>query len=249
MESSISSPQPQLNLTAQDRQMFARLGVDECWLVAACVFRVTDQEVRAYGFNLSRANGSTDTDLSGVLFPCVNPETGDRTTARLRRDRPDVIEGRQKNKYVSAWGDNRHLYFPHGSGQLLKDASVLVVFVESEKSAPALAGLARRRGLALLPIAIGGCFGWLGETGITENPTGERCETKGPLADLHLFRWKGRTATILFDANVSTNVQVRTARRKLAGVIAGLGARVLFADLPARQGVNGPDDLICVADE
>jgi hypothetical protein len=95
------------------------------------------------------------------MFPYYDPETGSRVTARLRRDHPEMgADGKLENKYLSPWGDNRHLYFPPGAAPLLKDTGVTAVFVEAEKSALALTALAARTQRKMLAIATGGC--WVG---------------------------------------------------------------------------------------
>jgi hypothetical protein len=110
--------------------MFCRFGVSPDLLDQAGVFRMTDAEARAYGFSLS---GPPTANLSGLVFPYFDPSTRRRVTARLRRDHPEVdTEGRPKNKYLSPYGDNRHLYFPPNAGALLTDAMVFVAIVESE---------------------------------------------------------------------------------------------------------------------
>lgn len=94
----------------------------------------------------------------------------------MRRDVPDVdIEGREKNEYIFPYGDNNHLYFPPGVGDLLADPHVLVAFVEAEQSAFALLAWAWGMGWKLLPIRTGGCWGWRGKVGAEdENQDKER---------------------------------------------------------------------------
>src|SRR5438034_518430 len=168
-------------LDHSDLAGFEQIGVGEDLLRAAQVRRVTDREARdRYGM---RFNG----DLSGIVFPYFDPVTGNRVTARLRRDRTETdLEGKPQNKYICPYGDNRHLYFPPGAGELLKDLTVPVVFVEAEKSALALTALAVRRGRRLLSIGTGGCWGWRGKAGIEPGPNGEREEARGPLPDFGL---------------------------------------------------------------
>ena len=80
-------------------------------MAKAHVQRLTDQQAREYGIK-----GSLTSDMSGVIFPYFDPTTGQRVTARLRRDNPEVEDGNSKNKYISAYADRRHLYFVPGSG-------------------------------------------------------------------------------------------------------------------------------------
>jgi len=231
------------NLSSDDLARFAKIGVDEALLQEAGVSRVTDREARElYGM---RFKG----DLAGIYFPYHDPLTGHRVTGRLRRDKPETdSQGKAQNKYICAYGDNRHLCFPPGAGMLLKDVSVPVIFVESEKSALALATLAARQGRRFLAIATGGCWGWSGKTGIKSGPSGEREEVRGPLSDLCLIALEQeRLAIIVFDSNTATNPHVMVARWEFAQALADFGAKVQFVDVPSEGGVNGPDDLICTA--
>src|SRR5215469_10606026 len=95
-------------LTASDLAMFTRLGIPQDLLRQAQIERVTDLKARER--LCIRSHG----DMSGIIFPYLDPESGRRVTARLRRDNPEVEGGKQKNKYISASGDRRHLYFVLG---------------------------------------------------------------------------------------------------------------------------------------
>jgi hypothetical protein len=234
---------PSVSLSSEHLAMFNRLGISRELLAAAGVHTATDQQARDKGFRLSSAP-----DLSGVVFPYRDPETGKRVTARLRRDHSDVdATGKPEGKYVSPFGDTRHLYFPPGAAPLLADVSVPVVIVEAEKSALALTSLAARVGRKILAIATGGCWGWRGKAGIEIEPDGGRHDARGPLPDFDRVKWPGRTVMIALDTNAKTNPQVRAARRALAEELATREASVKIADLPQLSDVNGPDDLIATS--
>lgn len=95
-----------MNLHDSDLSTFERLGIPTALLVLAGVERVTDQVAREkYGITCPG-------DMSGIAFPYVDPLNGRRKTARVRRDNPEIEAGQPKRKYVSAFGDRRHLYFP-----------------------------------------------------------------------------------------------------------------------------------------
>jgi hypothetical protein len=229
-----------VNLLNSDLGLFARLGISDEMLVRAGIERVTDREARdKYGITGSG-------DMSGIVFPYVDPHDGRRVTARLRRDNPEMDSGELKRKYMSAFGDRRHLYFPPGSDELLPDPSVPLIFVEAEKSSLALTSFAERVGRKILAIAMGGCWGWRGRIGRVENPRGVRVDEMGPLPDL-ACAGSGRKIVVLLDANVRTNPQVQQARRALQIQLIKQGADVSIAELPATEGVNGPDDFIGTA--
>jgi hypothetical protein len=223
--------------------MFARFGVEMALLNAAWVCRVTDIEARGtWGFQCEGA-----LDLGGIVLPYVDPRSAHRVTSRLRRDHPETdADGKPRNKYLCARGDNRHLYFPPGAGTLLDDVAAPLVFVESEKSALAITALASKSGRRFLALATGGCWGWRGKTGIETGPNGEREETRGPLPDFDLLKWGGRRAIIIFDSNSSSNPKVAAARSALVAELTRRGARVYVVNLPKEPEVNGPDDFIAV---
>ena len=101
---------------------------------------MTDREARA--LLSSRHMG----DLAGLVYLYLDPETARAGTCRLRRDHPEIENGKPKDKYLSAYGDNRHLFFQPGAGALLADTSAPVVIVESEKAVLACAAAAERAG-------------------------------------------------------------------------------------------------------
>jgi hypothetical protein len=151
---------PSASLLPTDIDMFGRLGIPPDLLSAARVQRVTDREARDhFGIRFSKAK-----DVGGIVFPYYIPAVEYRVTARLRRDKPEIDEnGKPQNKYISPWGDSRHLYYPPGAKQLLDDPATIIVLVESEKAALALTAWAKRMGIKLVALAMGGCWGWRGQ--------------------------------------------------------------------------------------
>ncbi len=226
-----------MTLTAADLAMFAKIRVPPELLEQAKIRRVTDNEAREL-LGLNGARG----DMAGVFFPYLHVETGHRVTARIRRDNPEVEDGKPKNKYMAPWGDRRFLYVVPGSESLCSDRNVPIVLVEAEKSALAIWAWTQRTKKIVLPIAMGGCWGWRGRTGITENEKGQRVEELGPLPDLEWCR--RRITYILLDANCAGNPKVLAARRDLAKALGKKGADVRILNLPASEKINGPDDYI-----
>lgn len=235
-----ASPTEHTHRLAQaDLAVFERLGVPPKLLAEAHVQRVTDHEAREYGIA-----GSVTRDMSGVVFPYFDPSTGQRVTARLRRDNPEIEDGKVKNKYISAYADRRHLYFVPGSDNLLRNAAVPIVLVEAEKSALALTAWAARAGRKLLAIGLGGCWGFRGRIGKAPTPNGGRVDELGAVPDLQFV--DGRKVYVLLDANVSTNTKVQKAQRALVAELKKRNCEVLLCHLPALDGVNGPDDYLAV---
>lgn len=216
----------------------AQFGIPPEMLEAAGVQSVGDSEAR----ETLGLHGYHGADLGGILFTSNHPLKGVRVGGRIRLDHP-LPDG---SKYISEPGC-RHLFFAPFPKEWLTDTSITVVFVESEKAALALQALAKRVGRKLIVIALGGCWGWRRQAGKRPLPNGGSEPETGSSPDFDLISWAGRTTNLAFDSNASTNPKVRKARRALAQELADRGANVHIADVPAIEGVNGPDDLIAVS--
>ena len=225
-------------LNERDRQMFARIGVSEDMQEAAHIERVSDEDARErFGIQ-----GPASRDMAGLVFPYYSHVTGSRVTARVRRDNPEIEDGRPKNKYISAYGDRRHLYFPPDAWSRLEGQNSPIVLVESEKATLAITAWAERTGIDLIPAGMGGCWGWRGRIGKTEANNGSRVDEVGPLPDLDVCG--GRTVYLLLDSNVATNGKVHAARNALAKELLKRECAVRLCNLPEIPSVNGPDDYI-----
>ncbi|MGC2284445.1 MAG: DUF3987 domain-containing protein [Candidatus Acidiferrum sp.] len=207
-------------------------------LEGAGVESVTDSDARGR----LGLNGHHNDDLGGILFPYRSPLTGERTGGRIRLDRPLSVGG----KYISEPGC-RHLFFPPDVAGLLRDANISVVIVEAEKSALALMALTARTGRKLLAMAVGGCWGWRRNDGKRPLSNGGSETKTSASPDFELIAWQGRSALLAFDSNAESNPEVQRARNALAKELAARGAIVSIAEVPAIDGVNGPDDLIAVS--
>lgn len=217
----------------------ARFRIPPEILEAAYVRSVTDAE----GRETLGLHGHQGANLGGILFPYLSPLTGVRVGGPIRLDHPLPGDG---GKYISEPGC-RHFFFTPVPKEWPANTAIPVVFVESEKAAPAVLALAQRAGRKLILIALGGCWGWKRRIGKRPLPNGDSAPDMGPSPDFDLIAWEGRTVILTFDSNASTNSDVRRARRALAQELAGRGANVLIAEVPPEPGVNGPDDLIAVA--
>ena len=230
---------PRVHLTPADLEIFAHLGIDPELLARAGVHRVSDQEAK-HEFGLKGTG-----DNSGIVFPYFDAG-GRRHTCRLRRDHPDIEDGKLVRKYLAPYGDRRHLYIVPGDHALGQDLNIPVVLVEAEKSALALRAWSNRTGRQLLPIATGGCWGWRAKIGKVENSKGERVDETGPLPELGICS-TGRKVYVLLDANCSSNPKVQAARTALVRQLLRQKSEPHVLELPAIEGVNGPDDYIGMA--
>jgi hypothetical protein len=228
-----------LPLTAADLQLHVRLGIDADLLDQMQVRRVDDQTAR----DLLGLNGRRG-DLGGVLYPYILPGSTRPVTHRVRRDHPEFEGGKPKSKYLTGYGDRRHLYFATTDPTLLTDASVPAVLVEAEKSALAVTSAVRRCNRCVLAIGLGGCWGWRGRIGKTVDANGARVDEMGPSPDFDRVVWTSRDTIIALDANAAESGQVQAARRALAREVRRRSARVRILTLPMEPGINGPDDFI-----
>lgn len=233
MSTSTSHP-----LHPEHAETLARLRIQSDMLEAAGVVSLTDTEVR----ETLGLKGYRGADLSGIFFPYLSPVTRQRVGGRIRLDNPLPDGG----KYISEPGC-RHLFFATFPKEWVADTSIPVMFVESEKAALALLASAKRAQKKLIVVALGGCWGWRRKIGNRPLPDGGSEPEMGPSQDLDLITWKGRQVLLAFDSNARSNAGVRKARRAFAHELAGRGAGVLIAEVPAVEGVNGPDDLIAVS--
>jgi hypothetical protein len=168
-------------LTPADMAAHEALGISAQMLGRAQVRRVSDRDAREL-LGQARHTG----DLAGLIYPHPDPRTGRAATLRLRRDHPDLEDGRPRNKYLSPYGGRRHLYFPPDCNTLLDDVGATVIVVEAEKSVLAITCAAESQGRRVLPIGLGGCWGWRGRIGKTTDAEGARVDEVGPLPDLDL---------------------------------------------------------------
>ena len=231
-------------LNAAHREMFNRFRVSDEVLSRFQVRSVSDAEARTdYGIQ-----GASSMDMGGLLFEYVSAKTGRRLTARVRRDHPGVDQdGKPKHKYISAYGDRKHFFYALDLLENLRDPETAICLVESEKAAIAGTAWAARLRRKIAFMAMGGCYGFLGRTGKRLGSNGERVDEVGPICDLDYCN--GQTVYVCLDANVSTNRNVRRAQSRLVRELLRRDAKVLTCTLPAKDGVNGLDDLVAVAND
>jgi putative DNA primase/helicase len=151
-------------------------------------------------------------------------------------------------------GRPNRFYVPPGTkSEWLLDSSIPVVFVEGVKKALALWGLAFH-GVSesvekprFVVIGLNGVWNWLSRTGREETAEGGWEHKSEPLPDFAWVEWKNRKAFILYDTNVQTNPNIRSARRRLTEHLHTCDvAEVRYVDLPQIEGINGIDDLLGV---
>ncbi len=225
--------------------------LDASWITRdiadeAMLRRVGAQE----GREVIGQNGNRD--CAGILFPYYWPGESHPSTYRLRRDHPEVVQGKKgepklDRKYLGPPGGSNRLYIPPGiTLDRLVNVRIPIAIVEGEKKALALHRLATYDidEPRFTPVAIAGVWNWRGRVGKTDGPNGERLDVKGPIADLSRIEWNGRKVFVIFDANVHTNDSVKWARNGIVRELATRKAEVRVVNLPEDCGVNGIDDLL-----
>ena len=190
-------------------------------------------------------------DFSGVLIPNVWPGSDYIREYRLRRDHPDIDNGKLLRKYMSPSGRGNLLYFPVGTDPAwLTDPQLPLVITEGEFKTVALARAARHNRQVGTPrfLAVGlpGVWNWKGTIGKTTDAEGHRVDVKGPIADLSRISWDDRPVLILFDADLEDNESVRIARFMLTKELRSRAAQVSWFAWPSDRPpqAKGIDDLL-----
>jgi hypothetical protein len=167
-------------------------------------------------------------DLAPVMVLPPETLTPGPAPCIIKPDNPRTIDGK-KLKYEIAAGARNVLDVPSAVRAAVLDANEPLVFTEGWKKARALAS----HGVAV--VGLSGVWNFAGQT-----PDGH----SAPLEDFRHIPLKGRHVLIVFDSDVSTNLNVRAARERLRDLLKGHGARVQYVDLPPL-----PDGSKCGADD
>lgn len=230
------------------------IGIDRETVISAQLARVDNFTAR----QLTGQNGPHD--LSGIAIPYYRPGTADPLEYSVRLDDPPRTElgkhgeFKETRKYLWPVGRPNRFYVPPGTkAEWLLDSSIPVVFVEGVKKALALWGLAFH-GVSesaekprFVVVGLNGVWNWLSKTGREETAEGGWEHKSEPLPDFSWLTWTNRKVFILYDANVQTNPNVRSARRRLTDHLHTCDvAEVRYIDLPQIEGINGIDDLLGV---
>lgn len=183
-------------------------------------YRTVDgQEAKKYGFLGRQAR-------AGLLYPIFPPDNSNGVY-QLRPDSPRKNSKGNLVKYEWRYKVELRLDILKKCLSMLKDTSKPVVFVEGRKKASSLASHTDDFCIVNLP---GGVYGYR--------------NVKGVLPDLDFITWQGRQVFILFDSDVMTKKEVKTAMRKLTQELVSRGATVSPVILPhSDNGKTGIDDF------
>lgn len=189
--------------------------------------------------------------FSGLLIPNVWPGSDYIREYRLRRDHPDIENGKPARKYMAPPGRGNLLYFPVGTDPAwLADPQLPLVITEGEFKTIALARAARHGQQITKPrflaAGLAGVWNWRGTVGKTIDAQGHRVDVKGAIPDLQHIRWEDRQVLILFDADLEDNESVRIARFQLSKELRSRAAQVSWFAWPPDHPpqAKGIDDLL-----
>ena len=232
-------------LTVADFEALAARWIDRQTAEQQFLRRVTALE----GSAAIGRNGAGN--FSGLLIPNVWPGSDCIRENRLRRDHPDIENGKTARKYMSPPGRGNLLYFPVGTDPAwLADSQLPLVITEGEFKTIALARAARHNRQASTPrflaVGLAGVWNWHGTIGKTTDAYGHRVGVKGPIADLSRISWDDRPVLILFDADLEDNESVRIARFMLTKELRSRAAHVSWFAWPSDRPpqAKGIDDLL-----
>jgi len=233
-------------LTSSDYASLAARWIDPETADHAFLRRLTQEESCAI---LGR-NGKAS--YEGIGIPYIWPGTDFVRETAVRRDHPEIENGKPRRKYLAPPGRGNMLYFPPGIEQpALEDATLPLLITEGPFKALALYRLSQyelgeQQSYRFLPCALSGVWNFRGTIGKTTSSDGARIDEVGVIPDFSRIVWKGRKVTICFDIDWSTNESVKAALWTLTRELQSRGSEVYWFDWPtdSPEPVKGIDDLL-----
>jgi predicted P-loop ATPase len=197
-------------------------------------------------------------DYAGMAIPYLWPGDNHVSLYRLRRDHPDMEQGRDgklkpRRKYLNAPGATNRLYIAPQTGlEQLGDATLPVVITEGEFKTLALWRLSwdgvgdSADRPAFVPLGLQGVWSFKGSVGKMPDADGVRVNITGVIPDLSRIAWQDRAVTILYDADVELNLDIARARQALTGALEDCGAIVSWFVWPPNTppSQKGIDDFL-----
>ena len=216
--------QPYLS-EAHRAQLIEGSGISEAVLQGAgCTTIDTVKQVKALGYLAQQAN---TIPLPALAFP-MHSVTGEELYTRLRPDKPNVYEGRER-KYIQPIKHGVKIYAPPTIQPQIDNPAVPLFVTEGEKKALSAASL------GMCCIALVGVNSWRGTNakgGLTA------------LADWNAIALNGRRVYLAFDSDWKYNPKVLLALSKLKAWLQFKQADVLIIDIPPL-----PDGSKCGLDD
>src|ERR1035441_3512724 len=127
-----------------------------------------------------------------------------------------------------------HLYYvPGTTPDVLIDSSVPVLLVDSELSALAAMQLPKDSQPPILPVGIGGAWGWRKSRVFDDPDGGETKVEKGPVADIEeKIAQEGRRVIVAFGSDAAKDAGVKSARAALVKFCKKQKAIVSVLEIP-----------------
>ena len=175
------------------------------------IFGRADPEMVAAGFTKNQISAP------GILIPLYRPD-GSNGAYQYRPDNPKTDNNHKKIKYVSPPGATNILDTPFCCKDMIGNPEVILWVTEGAKKADAGASV----GLCI--INCNGVWGWKGRNKHGATVVNDE--------DLDRIALKGRRVILAFDADASTNKQVRLALLRLTEHLKRKGGIVSFCVLP-----------------
>jgi hypothetical protein len=166
-----------------------------------------------------------------LVFPYFQSDGSRNGYVRLKPSRPRKDRKTGKSiKYEAPKGSSNRLYLPPSTRDKLVDSAAPLVVTEGEKKALA----ADQAGFPC--VGLSGVWSWQ-----TKRPRkdGKAVGPRELIADMAGLPWQGRSVSIAFDSDATSNESVAWAEWHLADALVKLGASVRIVRLPA--GPPGPD--------
>jgi uncharacterized protein (DUF927 family) len=224
------NPYIEFDLAPGDIAKLQDSGVRPKDAVDAGFTRVTSSEA---AFHLKR--GDTG-DLEGILvpYPLVAPGI---SHCRVILDTPVRLKT-SKGKLVPVLqpvaSTNWLYYVPGTTPTVLADSSVPVVFCDSELCALAALQCRKAGQPPILPVGIGGAWGWRRSRVFDDPDGGETKVEKGPVADLEeKIAQEGRRVIVAFGSDATKDAGVKAARAAFVKFLKKQTARVSILEVPA----------------
>ena len=233
-------------LTPADYDSFLKLTLTKESVDEAGITRLDwDQMFEILGFPPDSDGGI---DFPRFLPPFANGTHDQPVGHRIRQDEPvPLSKNGDRRKYLAPPGKTYPYFPPQLPADWWIDKEIPAIVVEAEKSALVLYRVFADQGRKVIPIAIGGCWGWSSKTGIAPGPNGEREEVHG-LNDLLSEMLRGRRVYVLMDVNELDNFKVRLGRDRFAQeLLSGITMDVRLLHMEKPIGAvrwNGPDDYV-----
>ena len=169
----------------------------------------------------------------GVLF--IGHRPNGKTSYIFRPDEVDPENPGHKYEQPckSRGAPGNTLHIPPSLHHLIEDTAVSVIFTEGTKKMLSITSAAKREGVAVLVIAISGCWNWMAD--------GE------PIPDMFDIPVEGRSVTVMFDSDMLRKIEVQEAAKGLAEHLQDRGAHVFityFHDAPDGSKVGADDFFV-----